>query len=163
MSADDSHSVFTDSTADDNIVDTDAYSQVSMPRLAEYDESTYIIDNHINDQETMTTLMRSVNDARVDLFHITEKINETERKLVQAKVKYERCHRRYMISSRASNATDRKLEADIKSERLEDDYIMFTQLKKELENKARVMRDELQTLQMISNNLRQQLRTNASL
>lgn len=144
-------------TLENNPSDRDNHS-ITLPKF-QAKESFYDYENEIEDYEALEDVTRSTNAARLALFRVTEEINQCERKAAQYKLAYDRAYRRYYLS-----ATDvkpdsvRKMRSEMKCERFEDKLIVQEQLKSELSRMANSLRLELQSLQGIGNNIRQQMR-----
>lgn len=110
------------------------------------------------DYESLSNLNESIRKARVALFRMTDAINSYEREETAAKKKYEHQWRRAYFKSSDKTDSARKTRADLLCEEYEDKYVVAGQLKSELVRAASAVRLELQTLQAIGNNLRQQLK-----
>lgn len=110
------------------------------------------------DYEDLNKLNEHVAHARVALFKVTEKINIAERKARVARLEYERAFNRQYLRSTAKTASDKKIFASIQCEELENTCVYFEQIEKELSRIASTLRMELQTLQGVGNNLRQQMK-----
>lgn len=121
-------------------------------KLSKYYEPEFV------DFEDLKDLGEAINAARKALYNITLDLSESERKYRSAEYKYSVAMRRSISSSDLKTATDKKIEAEIENEDLElvmlKSKIMYDQLKRA----ADLLRSELQTLQTISNNVRQQLK-----
>src|SRR5699024_3640322 len=146
-----------DDEIDLNKAEANNLAKIKLPRFKEK-TSFYDYEDNIDDYENMESLAEATNNARLALFKVTEAINEAERKSSQAKVKYERAYRRFYLSSNEKPDSARRLRAELKCEQYEDEMIAQEQLKNELSRVSNALRLELQTLQGIGNNLRQQMR-----
>lgn len=124
------------------------------PKIA----SDYDYINNIYDYENLSELAEAINAARLALFKITEKLNEAERRGRRAKLEYERRWRRFYALSNARTEGGKRTDADTLSEDYEDKYLVYEQLAKELGRYANALRIELQTLQSVGNNTRQQMK-----
>lgn len=118
----------------------------------------YNYDEEIIDYDSLDALSKAINSARRALFQLTEKVNDYETQEMIAKVAYERQHARMFLASTKKTAAEKKLHADIYCENLENDYLVLGQVKNELVRASHTLRLELQTLQAVGNNLRQQLK-----
>lgn len=122
-------------------------------------KSFYDYENEIEDYEALEDVTRSTNAARLALFRVTEEINEAERKAAKYKLAYDRAYRRYYLSAGDVKPDSvRRMRSEMKCERFEDKLIIQEQLKSELSRMANSLRLELQSLQGIGNNIRQQMR-----
>lgn len=132
---------------------------ISVPQFRNWNPTEfYDYESEIFDYEKLEELNKSTNSARLGLFQITDKINTIERHEKAARLAYERSHRRaYMRSSQKTEAA-RKAHADLQCEQLEDKYVVLEQVKQELLRNSHAIRKELEVLQAIGNNLRQQLK-----
>lgn len=146
-----------DAILENNPTDRDNHSI----KLPEFKPKTtyYDYENEIEDYEALEDVTRSINSARLSLFKVTDEINECERRAAQYKLAYERAYRRYYLSSpEIKPDSARRMRAETKCEKFEDKLIVQEQLKSELTRIANALRLELQALQGIGNNVRQQMR-----
>lgn len=132
---------------------------INLPELKTWSASQiYDYTKQISDYEDLNQLGAATNAARIALFKITEKINQYERKEKTAKLQYDRAYRRAYLSSAEKTESMKRLRAELYCEDLENDYVVAEQLKNELSRMSYSLRLELQTLQAIGNNLRQQMK-----
>lgn len=132
---------------------------LTVPQFRKWDTSTfYDYEHQIADYEQLEELNKATTAARVALFKITDKINEVERLEKAAKIKYERKHRREYMKAHQKTEAGRKAYADLQCEELENNAIVYEQVKQELVRTSNSLRLELQTLQALGNNLRMQLK-----
>lgn len=149
------------SSTDDNndFVNVADVVEYSVPTLKNWKtEKFYHYKSAIFDYENIVDLNSSINSARQALFEVNDAINVYERREVKAKAIYDREHRRKYISSNEKTESAKKARADLQCEDLEDDVIVYGQIKSELYRLSNTLRLELQTLQSIGNNLRQQIK-----
>lgn len=131
---------------------------ISLPKFHEK-QDFYDYEGEIEDYESLENLTTTVNAARLALFKVTDEINEVERKAARFKLRYDRAYKRYYLSlHNVKPDSVRKMKAELKCEAFEDDLIVQEQLKSELSRLANSLRLELQALQGIGNNIRQQMR-----
>lgn len=121
-------------------------------------KDVYDYENEINDYESIEDLNRTINQARMALFKTAETINKYERAERLAKTEYDRAHRRELLRSTAKTVDERRARADLMCEDLENDWLLQSQIKDELVRLSHALRMELQTLQALGNNIRQQMR-----
>lgn len=121
-------------------------------------KDAYDYESEINDYESIEDLNSTINQARLALFKTTETISKYEQLERLAKVEYERAHRRELLKSTAKTAEERRARADLMCEDLENELLLQSQIKDELIRFSHTLRLELQTLQTLGNNIRQQLR-----
>lgn len=149
-------------TTDDSTEDLEYkanLTRVKMPDLDEVTGQEYDFEENIHDYESMEEVSRALNNARLALFKINERINQYDRAAAAAKLKYDRVYRRYYLSGAGIKPeSERKLRAELKSEKFEDEFIVNQQYKDELNRTANALRIELSALQAISNNVRAQVR-----
>lgn len=139
--------------------ETHAGIEIIMPPMKEWDVSDdYDYTAFVDDYTSLQELGASIAQARMALFTWTEKINNAERMERDARTQYERAFRRAYLLSTEKTETAKKERAALVCEDLENEWIMYDQLKKEFERASAAIRTELQTLQSIGNNLRQQMR-----
>lgn len=132
---------------------------VNLPELKAWDtKRIYDYAAQISDYEDLAALAQAINAARVALFKVTEQINRYDRQERAAKLKYERAYRRAYLESMEKTEAMKKMRAELSCEGLENEYIVAEQLKNELNRMSYSLRLELQTLQAIGNNLRQQMK-----
>lgn len=141
------------SSAGDTLLDSPALA----PAMKNWRASKfYDYDNEIIDFENLEELNRTTNQARKALFKVTEAINKYEREEREHTTLYKRTWRREFLKSIAKTESERKARADLACEDLENSMIAAQQVKDELVRLSHALRIELQTLQAIGNNLRQQ-------
>jgi predicted RNase H-like nuclease (RuvC/YqgF family) len=137
----------------------DSSNPITSPKLIQW--STKQIYDHteqIADYEDLEALGHAITAARIALFTLTEKINEYERKEREAKVRYDRAFRRAYLESIEKTESQKRMRAELTCENLENEYIAADQLKSELVRMSHSLRLELQTLQTVGNNIRQQMK-----
>ena len=144
---------------DDGAVDVSEVVHFTVPKLRQWNSSQLYAYNDISaDYESIEELNSAINKARKALFEINDKINGAERQERIAKTKYEREHRRAYLGSNEKTEAARKARADLLCEELENDTIIYEQVRGELVRMSNAIRLELQTLQSLGNNIRQQLK-----
>lgn len=111
-----------------------------------------------NDYASLEDLNANIANARISLFKVAENMNIADRKSREARVAYERALNREYLKSSGRTAADRKAYASIKCEHLENQCLYYEQAERELGRFMAALRLELQTLQSIGNNLRQQMK-----
>ncbi len=132
---------------------------IKLPEFKSWTAKTvYDFEDEIGDYESLEKLNHTINQARLALFKTTESINKYERLERVAKLEYERAHRRELLKSTAKTADERRARADLMCEDLENEWLLQSQVKDELIRFSHTLRLELQTLQALGNNIRQQIR-----
>lgn len=122
-------------------------------------ENSYDYLSNIYDYEDMEELAKAINTVRIALMKVTDLINQGERRALRAKTAYERHWNRCYNRSEQRTEAAKKADADILSEQLEDQYLMYHQLIRELNRQSNALRSELNILSTVSNNIRLQLRS----
>lgn len=134
-------------------------TSITLPVFKEWPiEKIYDYTNQIIDYHSLEELNGAINAARLALFKATKAINKYEREEKTAKLEYERAFRREFIRSVEKTSEGRRQRAELACEDLENKWLVAEQVKKEFERVSYSLRLELQTLQGISNNYRQQMR-----
>lgn len=134
-------------------------TSITLPKFKNWDASTvYNYEEEIVDYESLEKLNRTINQARLALFKTTESINKYDRLEKNAKLYYERARTRELLKSTAKTAEERRARADLMCEDLENDWLMQQQIREELVRLSHTLRLELQTLQGLGNNIRQQMK-----
>lgn len=147
---------FSDAKTTDEVI---GFRDATVPRFKGYNSSHfYDYENQVFDYEHLNDLNGAIKNARLALFEITDKINDAERKEKTCKVKYERAHRRAYIAANQKTDSARKAHADLQCEDLEDNAIVYEQVRLDLVRISNSIRLELQTLQALGNNIRQQIK-----
>lgn len=142
-----------------NMRSADDVPSYSVPQFKNaQSDRFYDYETNIFDYEHLDDLNMAIKNARLALFEITDKINEAERKEKHCKVKYEREHRRAYLKATQKTEKDRKAYADLQCEDLEDNAIVYEQVRIDLIRISNSIRLELQTLQALGNNIRQQMK-----
>lgn len=148
-----------DFSDDEDMADVSEVVRYTLPKLRQWNSSQlYSYDDNISDYESIEELNSAINSARKALFEINDKINGAERQERMAKTKYEREHRRAYLGSNEKTESARKARADLLCEELENNTIVYEQVRGELVRMSNAIRLELQTLQALGNNIRQQLK-----
>lgn len=152
-------STFEDQDISEIPLDESEVVSYTLPSIKNWKGSRfYDYENHIFDYEQIEELNSAIKSARFALFELTDKINECERVERVSKVKYEREWRRSYLNSNEKTESLKKARADLLCEELENKVIVYEQLRGELNRLSAAIRLELQTLQGLGNNLRQQIK-----
>lgn len=134
-------------------------ASIKLPKFEKWDSSKiYDYDNEILDYESLEDLNRTINQARIALFKTTDAIGKWEREEKEAKLEYERAYRRELLRSTAKTAEERRARAELMCEDLENAWLVKAQVREELVRLAYTLRQELQALQGLGHNLRQQIK-----
>jgi len=145
----------TDTTLPENA----SFADITVPELKSVNAaSLYDFSNNISDYSSLEELSEAITQARISLFKITENINKYERLERKARVAYERAYRRTLLMSVEKTELMKRARADLMNEGLENEVIVNEQVKNELVRMSHAVRLELQTLQSVSNNMRQQMK-----
>lgn len=140
-------------------MDQPGLASINMPKLKKWGISSfYDYVNKIVDYESLESLNTNIKAARMALFQTTDAINKYERLETESKTQYNREWRRAYIQSAERTDTAKKTRADLVCETYEDDVIVNGQVKSELLRVSAALRIELNTLEALGNNLRQQLK-----
>lgn len=143
----------------ENNADTYSRASISLPNFKDWSsKKVYDFENEIVDYESLEKLNRTINQARLALFKTTESINRYDRAEAAAKLNYERAHRREFLRSTAKTESEKRQRASLMCEDLENEWLMQQQIKEELIRLSHTLRLELQTLQALGNNIRQQMK-----
>lgn len=147
-------------TADGSIeINLPTFDDPSLPSFKKWDTNRYYdYVGQVVDYESLEELNTSIREARFALFRVMEDINLFERQEKTAKAHYERQHRRAYMSASGRTEAIRRAAADLQCENLENDAMVFEQARLELTRLSNTLRLELQTLQALGNNLRQQMK-----
>lgn len=136
---------------DDEIKDTKGrFYNVDVKHYYDYENSFDFEDIH--------SLNKEIYNVSRALYVVTEKLNTADRMAVRLSHKYERKYRQLYLTMDGKTESIKKAKSEMECE---DDYeqvLIYKQVVKELERSANVLRSHLQTLQALSNNIRQQLR-----
>lgn len=133
-------------------------AEIELPDLLRWStEKLYNYKENISNYD-LETLGNAINSARLALFRVTDQINKYERLEKLAKVEYDRSMRREYLSSMEKTDSLRRARASLACESLENEFIKNEQMKIELLRLSNSLRLELQTLQSIGNNIRQQMK-----
>lgn len=130
---------------------------ISLPDVKSVDfRKLYAYENAV-DFETMEEVNRAIGEAKIALFEANNKLSRYEAKLAVAETGYKRAWRREYLSSGQKTDAARKTEADVNCEELEDEVIVHKQVREDLKRLAYALRIEMQSLQTVASNIRQQL------
>jgi hypothetical protein len=134
-------------------------ASIVLPNIKNWGvEKLYDYRSQIIDHESLEKLNASINAARLALFRVADELNKAERAERKAKVEYDREWRRAYLRTVGKTETIKKANADLQCEELENRYIEHEQMKNELSRLSFTLRTELQTLQTVGNNVRQQMK-----
>lgn len=119
----------------------------------------YDYENTIHDYTDLDEVNKSIKEARLALFRVTDEINKEERKALEAKDAYDKAYRRYYLKhSEIKPEAARRFMAECAIEEIYDIYQIHSHVAKELDRMAFAIRTELQALQSLSNNIRLQVK-----
>lgn len=110
-----------------------------------------------SDFDDMLSVNKAIFYAKKGLFQVNAYLAHYEAKVNKAKTIYNRQWRREYLKSNQKTDTARKVNADMQCEELEDDVIVYEQLREDFKKLSYNLKIELQTLQTISSNIRQQM------
>lgn len=144
--------------SDEEVPNKNTRATLVVPKFNEHSDEFYDFEHNIDDYSDITALTEATNEARYALFRITNEINKTDREYAEAKAKWSRYYRRALLVSEAKTSTERKIYAEMRCEKLETPMLIAEQYREEITRMANAIRLELQTLQSMGHNLRQQLR-----
>lgn len=148
-----------DEEYDDDYVAESSGISVTLPKFVNWrQKQVYDYEQFVSDYSDFEALDKAMTAARRALFIITDKINEYDRKSRGAKKSYERAYQSAYLESTEKTSEAKRFRAAIKCEDLENEWIMLDQLKEELTRTSFTLKSELNTLQTIAHNLRQQLK-----
>lgn len=119
----------------------------------------YKYSDNIIDYSDLEELNKAINQARVALLRLTEKINKYQIYENKAKKKYERAYNRAYIQSLEKTDSMKRMHASISCEDLENEHFKWEQYRYSLQRSAQAVRSEMEMLNTLSNNLRQQLKS----
>lgn len=133
--------------------------EYSVPKFTSWSgKSVYDYEALISDYADFEALDNTTIKARKALFILTDRLNQAERRAVQARKAYERQYRREYLASTEKTQEARNMRAALKCEELENECLKYEQVKKELERLSFVLKSEVQTLNTVAHNLRAQLK-----
>ena len=136
-----------------------AADDVTVPEFKGWStKKFYDYDKYVVDYEDMDSLAEAMTAARRAHLRLVDNINVCEREESRAKLIYKRSWNRAYMESTERTVEARKIRADLKCERLEDNVEVAKQKKAELLRQAQAIREELEALQAHGNNLRQQMK-----
>jgi hypothetical protein len=134
-------------------------ASITLPDFKNWSATkVYDYENEVVDYETLEKLNSTIRQARLALFKTTESINKYDRLETTAKTNYDRAFRREFLSSTAKTEAEKRMRAALKCEDLENDWLVQQQIGEELVRLSHTLRLELQSLQGLGNNIRQQMK-----
>jgi hypothetical protein len=146
-------------TSNDNDAGTYDRTSITLPKFQNWSSAqVYDYDTEIVDYETLEKLNSTIRQARLALFKTTESINKYDRLETTAKTNYDRAFRREFLTSTAKTEAEKRMRAALKCEDLENDWLVQQQIREELIRLSHTLRLELQALQGLGNNIRQQMK-----
>lgn len=114
-------------------------------------------DGQLGDYDDLDSIHRQIQAARIALYRVTIQLNENDRMLTIANIKYKRMYNRIYMDTNGPS-TVRSSYAEIKTESLNNEVSRFADKAKELSRKANFLRDELNILMTLSNDYRQMMK-----
>lgn len=111
----------------------------------------------IGDYDDLESIHRQIRAARLSLYKVTLALNDIDRELTIQSTKMKRVWNRIYLDSTGTDKI-KTLAADIEVEQLNDKVIGLQFKKTEMQRKAQFLRDDLRTLEVLSNDYRQMMR-----
>lgn len=137
---------------------TSDYS-IEVPDFKEWSIAKYYDYSGIDsDFEDLQELNRQIAAARAAFFKLSNSLNKAERTAREKKVLYERKYRRAYVNSSEKTEGAKRISAEIQVEDLENDYLYYDQIANELNRALGALRQELRSLEVAGNNIRQQIK-----
>lgn len=130
---------------------------ISIPNVRSASFKKIYDYNQLIDFDEMESINKAIEGAMVALFQVSDRLGRYERLLAKAKTVHKRAWSREYVSSTQKTDNARKTEADINTETLEDDVIVYTQARDDLKRMSYDAKTLLQSLQTLSSNFRQQI------
>lgn len=127
----------------------------SWPRSTAPDDS-FMPDESL-DFTDLTDLNREINRARARSFRIKNALADARRLEAEETERYRRAYNRILVGISGGNAEHRKAMAEIQTEELYTKRMIAESTVKELVNLSYAVSRDLDTLKVISDNLRKQL------
>lgn len=137
--------------------DSAAKYEITVPKIRSISARKLYDPSQLVDFDDMTEINKSLHQAMVALSQVSDNIGRYDRLLSRAKTVYKRAWSREYIAATDKTDSARKNSADIATESLEDDVIVYTQAKEDLKRIAYDVKTMMQSLQTLSSNLRQQM------
>ena len=115
-------------------------------------------NGQIGDYNDMVAINKSIDQVRLAMFKINEKLRIAEEKVSLSKVEYERKYNReYLLADTAKTSEVRRTIAQIKTEKYENKMLVRQEVVKELVRRTRLMASELEALKTLSYNVRKEM------
>lgn len=130
---------------------------ISIPNIRATSFKKIYDYNQLIDFQEMEAINKAIEGAMIALFKVSESLGRYDRLLTKAKTVHKRAWSREYVASTQKTDNARKTEADINTEDLEDDVIVYTQAREDLKRMANDTKTLLQSLQTLSSNFRQQM------
>lgn len=105
----------------------------------------------------LSALNRQINTARVALFKANKFLTEAQRSEASAKYEYKRAHNRAMVTLSGGSEKQRLATADVMTEELYGNWLVKERVVEEMVNHVRAIRTELDSLTILSHNMRAQM------
>lgn len=129
----------------------------SVPQLKTITVTNYYDFELFSDFEDLVQVNKAILYAKQALFRVNSKLSIYEGKVSAAKTAFNRKWRREYLKSQVKTDTGRKINADLECEELEDEVIINEQIRDDFKKLSYILKTELQTLQTVSSNIRQQM------
>lgn len=139
---------------------TEDYSaNIVLPNFKEWKTKRfYDYEAAVIDYSTLEELNAAINAARIAAFKLNDAINIYERKAKEATINYDRAFSREFLLSTEKTESAKRMRAALKCELIENEKLQNEQIKDELIRTARVLNQEMNILNTLANNLRQQIK-----
>ena len=129
----------------------------TIPHLKTITVTNYYDFELFSDFEDLVQVNKAILYAKQALFRVNSKLSIYEGKVSAAKAAFNRKWRREYLKSKVKTDTGRKINADLECEDLEDEVIINEQIRDDFKKLSYILKTELQTLQTVSSNIRQQM------
>lgn len=114
-------------------------------------------DANSSDHEDLLRLNHQLDADRLALFKVSSAIRRAEREELQAQARYEREYNRAYLMSEAKPDSARKAMAEIQTEKWKNKWLVARQLTRELVRASQNIGDDLDTLKVLSYNMRKEM------
>lgn len=136
---------------------TEDYPETPLPTFPPNFAGDHYDPNPDVDYNDLTSLGRQINSARKALFKANRGLTIAQRDEAVSKFAYRRAHNRAMVSLSGGSEKQRLATADLQTEELYGQWLVKERIVEEMLNQVRAMRTELDSLTVLSHNLRAQI------
>lgn len=123
-----------------------------LPELEEFNTESFLDNQEISD------LNKSLIETTLKLREVSKRIDSYSRKKLEAEVIYKHKYREFLLQAEGKTESQKKLLADIACENEEIKVLYLDEMVKELTRLSFQLKSEIETLKILGNNIRLEMK-----